>query len=110
MPYKYLMRKEKTGHGVGKGSVSISTSVDEKTMEQIDALAAKSGLTRGGWARAALTEAAEDAACYTKTTKRTNPAQGKASPQDTAQNVIAPSASLDIGSSTATHPSSRQAG
>jgi hypothetical protein len=110
MPYKYLMRKEKTGHGVGKGSVSISTSVDEKTMEQIDALAAKSGLTRGGWARAALTEAAEDSACYTKTTKRTNPAQGKASPQDTAQNVIAPSASLDIGSSTATHPSSRQAG
>jgi hypothetical protein len=28
--------------------VSISTSVDEKTMEQIDALAARSGLTRGG--------------------------------------------------------------
>ena len=110
MPYKYLMRKEKTGHGVGKGSVSISTSVDEKTMQQIDALAARSGLTRGGWARAALTEAAEDSACYTKTTKRTNPAQGKASPQDTAQNVIAPSASLDIGSSTATRPSSRQAG
>jgi hypothetical protein len=110
MPYKYLMRKEKNGHGVGKGSVSISTSVDEKTMEQIDALAAKSGLTRGGWARAALTEAAEDAACYTKTTKRTNPAQGKATPQDTALNVIAPSATLDIGSSTATRPSSRRVG
>ena len=106
----YLMRKEKTGHGVGKGSVSISTSVDEKTMDQIDVLAAKSGLTRGGWARAALTEAAEDSACYTKTTKRINPAQGKSSPQDTARNVIAPSATLDIGSSTANRPSSRRAG
>jgi len=89
--------------------VSISTSVDEKTMEQIDALAARSGLTRGGWARAALTEAASESACYAKTTTRTNP-QGKATPQDTAPNVIAPSATSDIGLLTATRPSSRQAG
>jgi hypothetical protein len=104
------MRKEKTGHGVGKGSVSISTSVDEKTMEQIDALAARSGLTRGGWARAALTEAASESACYAKTTTRTNP-QGKATPQDTtARNVITPSETSDTGYSTVTAPNSRQAG
>ena len=106
----YLMRKEKNGHGVGKGSVSISTSVDEKTMEQIDALAARSGLTRGGWARAALTEAAEDSACYTKTTKRTNPTQGKATPQDTARNVVTPSVNSVGGFSTATPSNSRRAG
>jgi len=60
------MPPQKKGHGVGSGSVSISTSVDEKIMEQIDALAARSGLTRGGWARAALTNAAEESACFTK--------------------------------------------
>ncbi len=89
--------------------MSISTSVDEKTMEQIDALAARSGLTRGGWARAALTEAASESACYAKTTTRTNP-QGKATPQDIAQNVIKPPAILGIGSSTANRTSSRPAG
>ena len=65
------MEKQKTGHGVGSGSVSISTSVDEKIMEQIDALAARSGLTRGGWARAALTNAAEESACFTKSFTKT---------------------------------------
>lgn len=65
------MEKQKTGHGVGSGSVSISTSVDDRTMAQIDALAARSGLTRGGWARAALTDAAEESACFTKSFKKT---------------------------------------
>jgi len=74
------MRPQKTGHGVGSGSVSISTSVNENVMDQIDALAARSGLTRGGWARAALTNAAEESACFTKSfTKAT--AQGKAPAQ-----------------------------
>jgi hypothetical protein len=77
------MEKQKTGHGVGAGSVSISTSVDEKIMEQIDALAARSGLTRGGWARAALTYAAEESACFTKSftktfTKTTDQGKGQA--------------------------------
>jgi len=103
------MRKEKTGHGVGKGSVSISTSVDEKIMEQIDALAARSGLTRGGWARAALTEAASESACYAKTTTRTNP-QGNHPPQDNAQNVVNPLQTSVGGSSTQTTTNSRQVG
>jgi hypothetical protein len=100
------MRKEKTGHGAGKGSVSISTSVDEKTMAQIDALAAQSGLTRGGWARAALTEAASEDACYAKTTTRTNPL-GKATPQNTTK-FFKPT--LNTGSSTATQQNFPQAG
>ncbi len=110
MPDIYLMRKEKTGHGVGKGSVSISTSVDEKTMEQIDILAAKSGLTRGGWARAALTEAASEFACYTKTVTRTYPQTGKATPQSSASNIINPSETYAGGFSTAKPKNSRQAG
>jgi hypothetical protein len=109
------MRKEKTGHGVGKGSVSISTSVDEKTMEQIDALAARSGLTRGGWARAALTEAASESACYAKTTTRTNPKnagdQGKANPPDSVGvKTLRASESFDSTPSTATTKTSRQDG
>ena len=78
------MEKQKTGHGVGYGSVSISTSVDDRTMAQIDALAARSGLTRGGWARAALTNAAEESACFTKSFKKTftkTTDQGKAPAQ-----------------------------
>ena len=78
------MGKQKTGHGVGSGSVSISTSVDDRTMAKIDALAARSGLTRGGWARAALTNAAEESACFTKsfTKSFTNTtAQGKGQAQ-----------------------------
>ena len=65
------MGNQKKGHGVGSGSVSISTSVDDRTMALIDALAARSGLTRGGWARAALTNAAEESACFTKSFKKT---------------------------------------
>ena len=90
--------------------MSISTSVDEKTMQQIDALAARSGMTRGGWARAALTEAAAESACYTKTVSRTYPREGKSTPQDNSQNVFIPSKISAGGSSTATRQSSRKAG
>ena len=86
--------------------MSISTSVDEKTMEKIDTLAARSGLTRGGWARAALTEAAAESACYAKTTTRTNPQKGNAAPQSSA-NLLKPS---DGGFLPAVHPPSLQAG
>lgn len=110
MPDIYLMRKEKTGHGVGKGSVSISTSVDEKTMEQIEILAAKSGMTKGGWARAALTEAASEFACYTRTVTRAYPQTGKATPQSSASNVINPAETYAGGFSTAKPKNSRQAG
>ena len=104
------MRKEKTGHGTGKGSLSISTSVDEKTMAQIDTLAARSGLTRGGWARAALTETASESALYAKTTTRTNPREGNVAPQSSASNLFKPSETSDGGFSTANRPNSRRAG
>ena len=94
----------------GKGSVLISTSVDNSTFEQINRLAAESGMTKGGWARAALTDAAKEHAVFTQQKTTSFEKTGKATPQDNAQNVIKPPAILDIGSSTANRPSSRRAG
>lgn len=94
----------------GKDSVIISTSVDTSTFQEILRLAAESGMTKGGWARAALTDAVKEHAVFTQQKTTSFEKKGKASPQDTAPNVIAPSATLDIGSSTANRPSSRRAG
>jgi len=94
----------------GKGSVLISTSVDNSTFQEISRLAAESGMTKGGWARAALTDAAKEHAIFTQQKTTSFKKTGKATPQDTAPNVIAPSATSDIGFLTATRPSSRQAG
>ena len=95
--------------------MSISTSVDEKTMEQIDALAARSGLTRGGWARAALTEAAAESACYTKTVTRTNAIstsdQGKApTPDHAGAKTLRPSENFDSSPSIAMNKNSLKTG
>ena len=94
----------------GKDSVIISTSVDSSTFEEINRLAAESGMTKGGWARAALTDAAKEHAIFTQQKTTSFEKTGKASPQDTAQNVITPSTNSGIGSSTAKRPNSRQAG
>ncbi len=94
----------------GKDSVIISTSVDNSTFEEINRLAAESGMTKGGWARAALTDAAKEHAVFTQQKTTSFEKTGKATPQDNAQNVITPSTNSDTGSSTANRPSSRRAG
>ena len=94
----------------GKDSVIISTSVDTSTFEEISRLAAESGMTKGGWARAALTDAAKEHAVFTqhKTTKFEK--TGNRPPQDSAQNVVNPLQISAGGSSTATPENSRQGG
>ena len=94
----------------GKDSVIISTSVDNSTFQEISRLAAESGMTKGGWARAALTDAAKEHAVFTQQKTTSFEKTGKATPQDTAQNVITPSTNSGIGSLTANRPNSRQAG
>ena len=94
----------------GKDSVIISTSVDNSTFEKISRLAAQSGMTKGGWARAALTDAAKEHAIFTQQKTTSFEKTGKASPQDNAPNVITPLSDSGIGSSTAKRPNSRQAG
>lgn len=94
----------------GKGSVLISTSVDNSTFQEISRLAAESGMTKGGWARAALTDAAKEHAVFTQQKTTSFEKTGNAAPQDTARNVIKPSATLGIGSLTAKRTTSRQAG
>jgi hypothetical protein len=94
----------------GKDSVIISTSVDSSTFEEISRLAAESGMTKGGWARAALTDAAKEHAVFTqhKTTKFEK--TGNLPPQDSAPNVVNPLQTSVGGSSTATPKNSRRAG
>jgi len=105
------MPKKKKPNGPGKNRIVASTTVDLETSAEIDRLAAAGGLTRSQWAREALTEMANEATIYgiTKKTEVTK-LSGKATPQDTAPNVITPLSNSGIGSSTANRPSSRQAG
>lgn len=51
------MKRTKKGHGVGKDSVSISTSIPLSVDAELRKLAAASELTRGGYARDAIIEA-----------------------------------------------------
>lgn len=51
------MKRTKKGHGVGKDSVSISTSIPASVDAQLRKLAAASELTRGGYARDAIIDA-----------------------------------------------------
>jgi hypothetical protein len=51
------MKRTKKGHGVGKGSVSISTSIPASVDAQLRRLAQASELTRGGYARDAILDA-----------------------------------------------------
>ena len=106
-----MPKTKKPPNGPGKNRAVVSTTVDLETSAEIDRLAAAGGLTRSQWAREALTDAAQEASIYS-ITKNTQVSKisGKATPQDTAPNVIAPSATLDFGSSTANRPSSRRAG
>ena len=94
----------------GKDSIIISTSVDTSTFQEIVRLAAESGMTKGGWARAALTDAAKEHAVFTQHKTTSFEKTGKAAPQDTAPNVIAPAANSVGGLSTANRPNSRRAG
>lgn len=92
----------------GKGSVLISTSVDASTFEEIQRLATESGMTKGGWARAALTDAAQEHAVFSqqKTTKFEK--SGKPAPQ--SQKICQPSKTSDGGSSLAKTKIFRRAG
>ena len=89
----------------------MSTTIDDETSAAIDRLAAAGGVSRSQWARQALMEIAAEATIYgiTKKTEVTK-ISGKATPQDTAPNVITPLSNSGIGSSTAKRPNSRQAG
>lgn len=52
-----MKRTKRRGHGVGKDSVSISTSIPIAVDVELRKLAAASELTRGGYARDAIIEA-----------------------------------------------------
>lgn len=52
-----MKRTKRRGHGVGKDSVSISTSIPIAVDAELRKLAAASELTRGGYARDAIIEA-----------------------------------------------------
>lgn len=94
----------------GKGSVLISTSVDNSTFQEISRLAAESGMTKGGWARAALTDAAKERAIFTQQKTTSFEKTGKATPQDNVPNVITPLTNSDTGFLTANRPTSHQVG
>ncbi len=51
------MKRTKKGHGVGKNSVSISTSIPLNVDAELRKLAIASELTRGGYARDAIIDA-----------------------------------------------------
>lgn len=51
------MKRTKKGHGVGKDSVSISTSIPVSIDAELRKLATASELTRGGYARDAIIDA-----------------------------------------------------
>jgi hypothetical protein len=51
------MKRTKKGHGVGKDSVSISTSIPVSVDAELRKLATASELTRGGYAREAIEQA-----------------------------------------------------
>jgi hypothetical protein len=51
------MKRTKTGHGVGKDSISISTSIPLSVDAELRKLATASELTRGGYAREAIEQA-----------------------------------------------------
>ena len=91
----------------GKDSVLISTSVDASTFKEIVRLAAECGMTKGGWARAALTDAAKEHAVFTQHKSTSFKKSGNAAPQSSASNLLKPS---DGGFSPAVHPPSLQAG
>jgi predicted transcriptional regulator len=109
--YSDMPKRKKPPNGPGKGMANVSTTIDDETSAAIDRLAAAGGVSRSQWARQALMEIAAEATIYgiTKKTEVTKKS-GKATPQDTAPNVITPLSNSGIGSSTANRPNSRQAG
>ena len=94
----------------GKDSVLISTSVDTATFKEIVRLASESGMTKGGWARAALTDAAKEHTIFQQHKTTSFVKTGKAAPQSSASNIINPSETYAGGSLTAKPPNSRRAG
>lgn len=63
------MKRTKKGHGVGKDSASISTSIPLAVDAELRKLAAASELTRGGYAREAIIQAVRER--FTRTVIRT---------------------------------------
>jgi hypothetical protein len=104
----------KKTNGPGKDSVLISTSVDHSTFQEITRLASESGMTKGGWARAALTDAAKEHAVFKQQKTTSFQKTGKASPQSKNQNAgvktLRASANFDSTPSTATTKNSLPAG
>jgi hypothetical protein len=104
----------KKTNGPGKDSVLISTSVDSSTFQEITRLAAESGMTKGGWARAALTDAAKEHAVFKQQKTTSFQKTGKASPQSKNPNAgvktLRASESFDSTPSTATGKNSLPAG
>ena len=54
------MKRTKKGHGVGKDSVSISTSIPLSVDAELRKLASASELTRGGYAKEAIIKAVRE--------------------------------------------------
>lgn len=52
-----MKRTKSTGHGPGKGKVSLSCTIPEDIDRQLRELAAESGLTRAGYAKKAVIRA-----------------------------------------------------
>ena len=95
----------------GKDSVLISTSVDGSTFQEILRLAAESGMTKGGWARAALTDAAKEHSVFTQHKSTSFEKSGKApTPERAGAKTVTLSEHLGSGPSTATRKPFPQAG
>jgi hypothetical protein len=104
----------KKTNGPGKDSVLISTSVDSSTFQEITRLAFESGMTKGGWARAALTDAAKEHAVFKQQKTTSFEKTGKATPQSpqapAGAKTLRASESFDSTHSTATGKNSLPAG
>ena len=69
--------KAKKSHGAGDGKISVSTTLTDAQVAEIDRLAASGGISRGAWAREAITAALTEGAIF----GLTRISQGKAPAQ-----------------------------
>jgi len=56
--------KGKKSHGAGDGKISVSTTLTDAQVAEIDRLAASGGISRGAWAREAITSALAEGAIF----------------------------------------------